>query len=124
YKKATKVLIQSEGFKAYILNQGIDENKLVFYPNSTESFYKPLPPKEQYLQQLPHGFKIIFAGNLGEAQSIPTILQAAKIIKSKGLDIKWVFLGDGRMKSAIQQKIKEEELETEVYLLGAFASEE
>ena len=33
YKKAEKVLVQSEGFKDYILKQGVPEDKIIFYPN-------------------------------------------------------------------------------------------
>ena len=42
YNHSKKVLIQSNGFKEYILNQGILNNKLVYYPNPTEKFYYPL----------------------------------------------------------------------------------
>src|SRR5690606_27923203 len=63
-------------------------------------------------------------GNLGEAQSLPTLLEAAKILKNKNLtDIKWVFLGDGRQKKAVETYIKENDLSDTVYLLGSFSGE-
>lgn len=124
YAKSEKILIQSEGFKEYILNQGVEDKKLVFFPNSTESFYSPKQEKKDYTQKLPSGFKLMFAGNLGEAQSLPTILEAANIVKHKNVDIKWIFLGDGRMKSSILQKIKENDLSDHVYLLGAYPNTE
>ncbi|MDI9308965.1 MAG: glycosyltransferase family 4 protein [Limnohabitans sp.] len=124
YNKSEKVLVQSEGFKNYILNQGISENKIIFYPNSTETFYKPMPQDKQYLSLLPEGFKIIFAGNLGEAQSLNTLIEAARIVSEQEIDVKWVFLGDGRMKGNLEEQIKKNKLENQVFLLGAFPSEQ
>lgn len=124
YNHSEKVLVQSEGFKEYIINQGIQESKIIFYPNSTENFYKPLPKDENYLKQLPEGFKIMFAGNLGEAQSLNTLVEAAKIVNEKGVDVKWVFLGNGRMKENLETDVKSKGLEKQVFLLGSFPSED
>lgn len=124
YHRAEKVLVQSNGFKEYILNQGIPANKIVFYPNTTEDYYRSTLPLPEYQKLLPNGFTITFAGNLGEAQSLPTLLQAAKILKDKNLsDIKWVFLGDGRQKKAVETYINENQLSDTVFLLGSFSGE-
>ena len=48
YKHSKKVLIQSNGFRDYILNQGIPNDKILFYPNPTEDFYKPLQEVKEY----------------------------------------------------------------------------
>jgi colanic acid biosynthesis glycosyl transferase WcaI len=124
YNQSEKVLVQSEGFKEYILNQGIDENKIIFYPNSTENFYRLIPQSDSYLSKLPQGFKIMFAGNLGEAQSLMTLVEAAKIIKDKGFDVKWVFLGNGRMREKLEEEVKVKQLQDNIFLLGSFPSED
>lgn len=124
YNRSEKVLVQSEGFKKYIVNQGIREDKIIFYPNSTENFYKPVPQSENYRKQLPEGFKVMFAGNLGEAQSLTTLVEAAKIVNDKGIDVKWIFLGNGRMKESLETFIINKKLENQVFLLGSFPSED
>jgi hypothetical protein len=48
YNHSKKVLIQSNGFREYILNQGISNDKILFYPNPTEDFYKPLLGVKEY----------------------------------------------------------------------------
>ena len=48
YNQSKKVLIQSEGFREYILSQGIPNDKIIFYPNPTEDFYKPLKQDKEY----------------------------------------------------------------------------
>ena len=40
-------------------------------------------------------FNIVFAGNIGQAQDIKSVLKAAKRLKDLK-NVKWIFLGDGR----------------------------
>jgi glycosyltransferase involved in cell wall biosynthesis len=124
YNRSKKVLVQSKGFIEYIVNQGVPNDKIIYYPNSTESFYKPLKTSKKYLDLLPSdGFKIMFAGNLGEAQSINTLIQAAKIVKEKNKEIHWVFLGDGRQKQNILNEVLINDLADNIHLLGSYPSE-
>jgi glycosyltransferase involved in cell wall biosynthesis len=125
YRSAEKVLVQSEGFVDYIVKQGIPEEKIIYYPNSTESFYKPAAVSEAYRQKLPEGvFKIMFAGNLGEAQSLDTLVAAAKILKDREIPVHWILLGDGRQKDHLVSEIKGKGLEDNFHLLGSYPSEE
>lgn len=120
YKKSEKVLLQSFGFKEYIMNQGVPEDKLIFYPNTTEEFYKKEAPTEEIDKLLPQGFRIIFAGNLGEAQSLETLIEAATIVKKQNINVKWIFLGNGRAKGDLEKSIYENGLEDSVFLLGSY----
>lgn len=124
YKKSEKVLVQSEGFKEYILKQDVPEEKLIFYPNSTEAFYKEKPASPDYQKLLPEGFNIIFAGNLGKSQSLDTLISAAQIVKQKGLPINWVFLGEGRYRETFEKIVEEKGVKENVFLLGSFPSTE
>lgn len=124
FNQSQKILVQSEGFKKFIIGKGIKDEDVIFCPNSTESFYKSVSQEEKYVKQLPEGFKIMFAGNLGEAQSLTTLVGAAKIVKNRGVDIKWVFLGDGRMKETLEEEIKKNNLNNQIFLLGSFPSTE
>jgi len=125
YKNSTKVLVQSEGFRSYIQAQGVANEKIIFYPNSTENFYVPTAADPVLKSKLPDGFLITFAGNFGESQSLHTILHAALELKNQGFDeIKFVFLGDGRMKTTMVDFINNNGLEDTVHLLGAYPAEE
>lgn len=124
YKHSKKVLVQSKAFIPYILNQNTEKDKIVYYPNSTENYYKELSTDQELLKTLPKGIKLMFAGNIGEAQSFDTLLKAASILKKELIDVKWIILGDGRMKGYVNQKIKELNLGDNFYLLGAFPSTE
>jgi glycosyltransferase involved in cell wall biosynthesis len=122
YKHSKKVLVQSKAFIPYIIDQNIEEKKLVYYPNSTESYYKELNPDVELINTLPKGKKIMFAGNIGESQSFETLLNAALILKNEGVKAKWLILGEGRMKEYVNQRIEELNLQDTFYLLGAYPS--
>ena len=119
YNHSQKVLIQSNGFKEYILNQGVPNDKIIFYPNPTEDFYKPLQEVKEYQEFFQKEyFNIIFAGNIGEAQSFITIIEAINNIKD--LPIKVIVLGDGRYKETAIGLIKDKGLESHFNFLGSF----
>ena len=122
YKHSKKVLVQSKAFIPYILNQDIEESKLVYYPNSAENYYKELSPDLDLLRTLPEGKKIMFAGNIGESQSFETLLNAALLLKNENVKVQWLILGEGRMKEIVNQKIIELGLQDTFHLLGAYPS--
>ena len=123
YKHSVKILVQSKAFIPYIVNQKVDFNKLIYFPNSTAKSYKYKIPDSHILSTLPIGFKIMFAGNIGEAQSFDTLLLTAKMLKEESVLVYWLILGDGRLKEYVKKKIIEFELEDNFRLLGSFASD-
>ena len=119
YNQSKKVLIQSDGFREYILNQGIPNDKIIFYPNPTEDFYKPLKEGKEYQELFQKElFNIVFAGKIGEAQSFITIIEAINNIKE--LPVKVIVLGDGRYKETALSLMKERGLESHFNFLGSF----
>ena len=59
-KYSLKALIQSESYREYILNQGIPNDKIIFYPNPTQDFYKPLKQDKEYQEFSKMDFLIKF----------------------------------------------------------------
>ncbi|MFQ5346150.1 MAG: glycosyltransferase family 4 protein, partial [Mariprofundus sp.] len=91
-----------------------------YYPNWAESFYRPLPATNIQGVGFPEGFKVIFAGNLGEAQSLETIVAAAGRLKGKAADIHWIMVGYGRRCDWMQQQVQRLGLERQVHFPGRF----
>jgi glycosyltransferase involved in cell wall biosynthesis len=120
YSHAKSVLIQSMAFKPYIINQGVSADKIIYLPNSTETFIDVSYNGRLTEFSLPSGFNLMFAGNIGRAQSFDTLLAAAKITQKKGLKVNWIILGDGRIKSEVESKIKSYNLENSFFLLGRY----
>lgn len=121
YNSSDKILISSKGFKESILTKGSYEEKLVYFPNWAEDSI--LKGELNYpIPELPEGFKILFAGNIGAAQDVDSIIKSALILKSK-LDIHFVFVGDGRSKKQLEDFVLENELNKTVHFLGRFPIE-
>jgi glycosyltransferase involved in cell wall biosynthesis len=118
YNNSDKILISSKGFKKSILAKGNYKEKLVYFPNWAEdSILKgdldyPIPI-------LPEGFKIIFAGNIGAAQDVDSIVKTALILKNK-IDIHFLFIGDGRNRVQLEDFVVKNDLNQTVHFLGRF----
>jgi glycosyltransferase involved in cell wall biosynthesis len=123
YKKSDKILIQSEGFREIIRHQCGSNDKIVYYPNSVESLFQINGTKNEIAKILPQGFKVMFAGNIGESQDFDTIVKAAMDLKNINPDIKWIILGDGRKRLYVENKIHQLGLENQFFLLGSFPIE-
>jgi glycosyltransferase involved in cell wall biosynthesis len=122
YSHSFKILVQSKAFIPYILKQGVSPERLIYYPNSTESFYKMNPVNPEFFTSFPDGFKLIFAGNLGEAQSFDTILGAIDLLVKEGINVQLIILGNGRMREHIQNEVIGLGLSNNIHLWGSFES--
>ena len=121
YRYTDILLVQSPEFKNYILNQGVKDCRIIYYPYYAEDFYRVVEKQAIYLEQFPKGFNLVFAGNIGVAQSFDTIISAFG--KIKGHEINLVVLGDGRDKFRIQEQINEKGLTEKFHFLGSFPPE-
>jgi len=116
YNNSDKILISSKGFRKSILEKGNYADKLIYFPNWSEDTISngdanfPIP-------NLPEGFKILFAGNIGTSQDMENVALAALELKQYS-DIKFILVGDGRSKSFVEEFIKEHHLEDTIYLMG------
>jgi len=119
YRSCDLVLVQSRGFIEPAVAAGAIKNRLKYFPNWAEPIYRPLSlgPNSQERKELPvDGLVAMFAGNLGAAQSLDTILDAAEILKEEQIHL--VFLGDGRRRSWMKEQIDLRGL-VRVQLLGS-----
>ena len=124
YKRSDRILVQSEAFRPSIEGLGVSGERITYLPNSAEALYKPviLPQDAEERALVPSGFCIMYAGNIGAAQSFETILAAAERLKSYP-DIHWVVLGDGRVAPWVRAQIAERGLAGCVHLLGRYPME-
>ncbi|MEJ5104630.1 glycosyltransferase family 4 protein [Chryseobacterium sp. MYb328] len=121
YNESEKILITSKGFKKSILEKGNYEDKIEYFPNWAEDTISS-GNLVYAIPELPDGFKVMFAGNIGEAQDMESIMQAALQLK-KNTDIKIILVGDGRKMSFVHDFIKEHSLQETVYTMGRFPVE-
>ncbi|MDW2301098.1 glycosyltransferase family 4 protein [Vibrio alginolyticus] len=99
YRRASKIVVLSPGFKERLLLKGVPENKVEVIFNWCNE--PALNNYEECSVKLPSNGKLnlVFAGNLGFAQGLPAIVDAAELLMEKEVAVNIVFVGDGVAKS-------------------------
>lgn len=121
YKHSDKIMISSRSFEKSILEYGDYKDKIIYYPQwSDGNNGQDIKPDKAPV--IPDGFKLMFAGAVGEAHGFECTMQAALLTKEHK-DIKWIIVGDGRKLNWVKQFVKENRLEETVYTLGRFPSD-
>lgn len=64
------------------------------------------------------GISIVTVGRLSKQKNYFLAVDAARILKDRGLRFKWFFVGSGGMRMALENRIQEQNLEQNVILLG------
>lgn len=125
YQHIDLVLVQSKAFIPPVVLAGASAERIQYFPNWAESFYRPLQRPEALPADLkiPEGFCVMFAGNLGEAQSLGTIISAAARLRENSA-IQWLIVGDGRRKKWMQQEADRLGLRDRVHFLGSYPAEQ
>ena len=121
YRHSDKILISSRSFERSILEYGDYKEKIVYYPQWSDGAGGALiVPKEAPI--IPDGFKLMFAGAVGEAHGFECTMDAALLTKEHK-EIKWVIVGDGRRLDWVRSFVAENGLEETVLTLGRFPAE-
>lgn len=113
YDAFDKVLIASQGYEKILVEDGIDKSKLEYFPQWAEDFYS----NNEKIEEVGNEFIVTFAGNIGKAQSVDTIIEAANLAKNQE-SIKWQILGDGSEFEYIKKLVDKYSLHETVKLLG------
>lgn len=120
YRNSDKILCTSNGFVKHLERLGVAKKKLVFWPQfclepNIENNTKP----EVYTEDT---FNIVFTGNLGDAQGLDLMVEAARELKGKG--IRWYLVGDGRARERLKALTKEYGVENDVVFVGRVSESE
>ncbi len=103
YKNANKIVVVTQGIHNRLTQRGIDSDKLWIIPNgaNVETFIfsaeNDLFKKELGYQGK---FIILYAGIIGLAQGIETLVEVAKLLKDNG-KILFLFVGEGPLKKEL-----------------------
>ena len=114
YKNSNTLLIGSKGYRQSIIQKGDFGNKIKYYPNWVEE--RLLENDISSIPDFPKGFNIVVAGNMGDAQDLPHILDAMLILKGNPINI--IFIGDGRKKDYVENFAFEHSMQDQIICLG------
>ncbi|MBM7419191.1 MULTISPECIES: glycosyltransferase family 4 protein [Chryseobacterium] len=121
YKNAEKILITSKGFRGAINEKGNFDDKIVYFPNWAEDAISE-GNKNFPIPELPKGFKVMFAGNIGEAQDLDSIMKAALELKDEK-HIQFILVGDGRKMPFVKDFVDQNNLNDTISIMGRFPVE-
>ncbi len=112
YQQADRVIVLSDDMKKTCQQNGIPDSALQVLPNWTDTTTIYPVKKNNYFRK-EHGwddkFIVMYSGNLGLANEINALLDAANLLKNHH-NIHFVVIGDGVQKKAIVKKIATDEI--------------
>lgn len=115
YQRQDLVLVQSPGFIDPVRALAPATLPVRVHPNPSEDQPDDHAPAAL---MLPPGFNIVFAGNLGTAQALDAVLDAAERLRDLA-DVRFVLVGSGQRSAALAAAVAERSL-TNVLLPGRY----
>lgn len=111
YKNADKIVVISEDFKKNIMEKGVSEDKIeVIYNWVDEKAVTPIANNQNPLFEefglSREEFTVVYAGNLGNAQNISVILDAAYMLPK----VQFAIFGTGGLEEEIRRRVATDNL--------------
>jgi glycosyltransferase involved in cell wall biosynthesis len=114
YDNSDLILAQSNSFAKEI--QKISRTECVYFPSWPEENIHLDVTNNQDVES-DQRLKILFAGNIGEAQGFESIIECSNILKKKKL-VKWIIAGDGRWRHKLEELILKYELRDDIQIIN------
>ncbi len=104
YARATHILVNSPAYKEYMIGKGVPEKKVTFIAYGTDvDMFNPYVDGSSVRAELgmQDNFVVLYAGALGQANDIDTVLRAAQRLNGED-KIRFVLFGDGKERARLQ----------------------
>ncbi len=117
YSRANEIVVLSPGFKSLLIDRGVPKDKIEVIFNWADE--DSLLASEGVLPEnfpTKNAFKVIFAGNMGKAQALDVVLEAAALLKIANSRVVFVMIGSGVDVLRLKNKAADMELSNIVFL--------
>ena len=117
YKNSDQIFATSPSFVDAICNREVpvSRDKVHYWPQYAEEFYKPCEKKEAAGIPNDEYFKIIFTGNIGVAQGLGILPETAELLSNE--KVKFIMVGDGRYLDDFNAEIKRRGVEDKFIMI-------
>jgi colanic acid biosynthesis glycosyl transferase WcaI len=117
YSSVTKIVVLSPGFKNLLINRGVPDSKIeIIYNWADEKALRNTTSETPKELDSIEGFKVLFAGNVGQAQGLNVILDAALILKDEVPKLHFFVLGRGLKLDDLKKRANELNLDNVHFL--------
>ncbi|MGE8101775.1 glycosyltransferase family 4 protein [Pseudomonas fluorescens] len=117
YKNVDQLVVLSPGFKRLLTERGVPESKIeIIYNWCAEDLLVSSGNQLPANFPDPSRFRVLFAGNMGKAQALDSVLDAANLLQERSIDLVFVFLGGGVEVERLKQKAEANGLRNVVFL--------
>lgn len=104
YARATRLLVNSPAYRDYLIGKGIQPTKINLIPNGVDpDMFDPGDKGDEVRAEfhLDGQFVVTYAGALGLANDIPTVLRAAERLLPEE-NIHFLIVGDGKERASLE----------------------
>lgn len=121
YKKSDKLIAMSPSLNKKLTDITNKPKQLIAtIPQYCESFYEEEIVDPSLAQKYKDFFKIVYAGNISPAQNLEVAVDAAVLLKKNGIArIKFIIVGDGMSRQAIEHYVVKQDVCEYFDFLGA-----
>lgn len=117
YRRVDRIVVLSPGFKGLLVERGVPAVKIdVIYNWADEAALAAPSGQLPAAFPAPDRFRILFAGNMGKAQALVAVLDAAALLQTRGSRVCFVLLGGGVERDSLQQQAAQRGLANVVFL--------
>jgi glycosyltransferase involved in cell wall biosynthesis len=105
YHEAAGVRVISRGFQKNLVAKGVAPDKVGYVPNWVDTdFYLPCPRDEGLQAELGASgrFNVVYAGTIGPAQGLGTVLDAAERLRDRP-EVQFILAGEGLEQASLRQ---------------------
>jgi colanic acid biosynthesis glycosyl transferase WcaI len=104
YQCAEHIVVPTPGFKKRLTERGVSQNKIdVIYNWCDEKAMKGDYDNGIHLASRADRFSILFAGTMGTAQGLESVLQAAEICQATAPAAEFIFIGGGVERAKLEE---------------------
>jgi colanic acid biosynthesis glycosyl transferase WcaI len=117
YRRVDHIVVLSPGFKKLLEQRGVPADKVsLIYNWADEGAIANLKLPNPFGTTQRKKFRLLFAGNMGRAQALSNLLEAAAIVSHERKDIEFCLLGGGLEVSALKKQAADLKLDNVSFL--------
>jgi colanic acid biosynthesis glycosyl transferase WcaI len=110
YRRAQHITVLSTGFKDRLVSRGVPSDKVdVIHNWCDETAIQPATPDPELASRLGliDSFNVMFAGTMGTAQALDSVLEAAALCRQTLPKVRFVFVGGGIERERLERRAEE-----------------